>query len=173
MSCKRIRKYLPLYVGEDLSPKKKEAVRVHLVSCLDCQKIYKSYVRSIKTSKEWLERERVAWGEVDWMRAFKNALAKKSESGGEFAPWPFKKVWAFSLMGAILILAVFFVTRPIFLGVEDFSKQAIPAKTHPPHQESIVVKAPQDVVSMTMVSKETGLKIVWFLNKNFNLEEDE
>jgi hypothetical protein len=31
----------------------------------------------------------------------------------------------------------------------------------------------QEVVSMTMVSKETGLKIVWFFNKNFNLEENE
>jgi hypothetical protein len=26
---------------------------------------------------------------------------------------------------------------------------------------------------MTMVSKDTGLKVVWILNKNFNLEENE
>ena len=28
----------------------------------------------------------------------------------------------------------------------------------------------QDVVSMTMVSQETGLQIVWFLDKNFDYE---
>jgi hypothetical protein len=30
----------------------------------------------------------------------------------------------------------------------------------------------QDVVSMTLVSKESGLKVQWFLNRNFNLKED-
>jgi hypothetical protein len=30
----------------------------------------------------------------------------------------------------------------------------------------------QDIVSMTLVSKETGLKVQWFLNRNFKLEED-
>jgi len=31
---------------------------------------------------------------------------------------------------------------------------------------------PQEVVEMTLVSRETGLKVKWFLNKNFNLEEN-
>ncbi len=30
----------------------------------------------------------------------------------------------------------------------------------------------QNILSVTMVSRETGLKIVWFLNKKFNLEEN-
>ena len=30
----------------------------------------------------------------------------------------------------------------------------------------------QDIVSMTLVSQETGLKIQWFLNRNFKLKED-
>ena len=31
----------------------------------------------------------------------------------------------------------------------------------------------QDVVSMTMVSQETGLQIVWFLDKNFDYEGEQ
>ena len=32
--------------------------------------------------------------------------------------------------------------------------------------------AGQDVLSMTIVSQETGLKIVWFFNKNFEWKEN-
>jgi hypothetical protein len=31
----------------------------------------------------------------------------------------------------------------------------------------------QDVLSMTIVSRETGLKIVWFFNKNFEWKENQ
>jgi hypothetical protein len=79
-----------------------------------------------------------------------------------FAPWPFKKGWAFAFMAAVMVVVVFFVTRPLYVGVEDIPGQAVLSK----HQE-------QKVVSMTMVSKDTGLKVVWILNKNFNLEENE
>jgi hypothetical protein len=30
----------------------------------------------------------------------------------------------------------------------------------------------QDVVAVTLVSRDTGLKVQWFFNRNFNLKED-
>jgi predicted anti-sigma-YlaC factor YlaD len=162
MKCKRIRKYLPLYIGFDLSTKREKAVRVHLDTCSECQKEYEAYVRSIKTAKEWLEESTVVWGEGEWRRNVQNAVAEKSKSLSGFAPWPFKRGWAIAAMAAVMIVFIFFVTRPLFLGLEDFSGHTALSKRHP-----------QDVVSMTMVSKDTGLKVVWILNKNFNLEEKE
>jgi hypothetical protein len=162
MNCERIRKYLPLYIEQNLSPKKENPFTVHLDVCGECQKDYEVYVRSIKKAREWLSESPVAWGEGEWRRTVQNAWAEKSKFFLVFAPWPFKKGWAIAVMAAVMVVVVFFVTRPLYLGVEDFPGQAVLSKRHP-----------QNVVSMTMVSKDTGLKVVWILNKNFNLEENE
>lgn len=162
MKCKRTLKYLPLYVGEDLSSKKEEAVRLHLDTCDECQKEYEVYVRSVRTAKEWLGESGVTWGEGEWRRTVQNVTAEKSKSLPGFAPWPFKKEWAIAVMAVVILVVIFFITRPLYLSIEDFPGQTVLSKRHP-----------QDVVSMTMVSKDTGLKVVWILNKNFNLEENE
>jgi hypothetical protein len=172
MNCKSVRKLLPLYIESDLPAEKKGKVQIHIESCLDCQKEYEAYAQSINAAKEWLRESAVTWSDMDWKRTVRNAASEKTETSSGFAPWPFRKGWAFALMGAVVVVLVFFVTRPLFLGIEDFSAQTTLAKRHPQHQEGSTVKSPQDVVSMTMVSKETGLKVVWVLNRNFNLEEN-
>ena len=173
MNCKRVRKYLPLYINSELSLKKEKKVQTHLGYCVDCQKEYEAYDRSLKTAKEWLEDSVVTWKDEDWKRIVIKALRETSESSSGFEPWPFKKRWAFALMGAVMVVLVFFITRPLFLDIEHFSGQATLEERHSQHGKGAVVESPQDVVSMTMVSKETGLKVVWVLNKNFNLEENE
>jgi hypothetical protein len=162
MKCKRILKYLPLYVGKDLSPKKEEVVRLHLDTCDKCQKEYEVYARALGTAREWLRESSEVWGEAEWRRTVQNTTVERSKSSPGFAPWPFKKGWAFVVIAAVMVVVVFFVTRPLYLGVEDFPGQAVLSK-----------RQTQDVISMTMVSKDTGLKVVWILNKNFNLEEYE
>ncbi len=170
MNCKKMQKYLPLILESELSAKIKEKVRIHLESCVDCQKEYEAYVLSVKTAKEWLEGSAISWGDADWKRTIRYATSHEIRSSSGFAPWPFKKGWAFALMGAVIVVLVFFVTRPLFLGIEDFRGQATLVKRHPQRQVGAEGQSPQDVLSMTMVSKETGLKVVWVLNKNFNLE---
>jgi hypothetical protein len=39
--------------------------------------------------------------------------------------------------------------------------------------ERVKQESQQEIITMTLVSHETGLKIVWFFNKNFNLEVKE
>ena len=65
------------------------------------------------------------------------------------------------MAGAAIILSLFILRFSIFRdktgwGAKEEAGRAI-------QQESI---------SMTMVSQETGLKIVWFFNKNFELKEE-
>lgn len=173
MKCKKTWKYLPLYVGKDLSPKKEETVRLHLDTCRECQKEYEVYVQALGTAREWLRESAEVWGEGEWRRTVRSVTAEKSKSLPGFAPWPFKKGWAFAVMAVVMVAVVFFITRPLYLGVEDFPGQAGLSKRHPQQEAGALFKSPQDVVSMTMVSKDSGLKVVWILNKNFNLEENE
>ncbi len=173
MNCKKIRKHLPLYQGGELSPKKTDAVRVHLETCVECQREHGSYVRSMKAVREWLSDDTVNWKEAEWKRQIQHATAGEEKSPPGFAPWPFKKRWAFLMMAAFLVVFIFFITRPSFVNVRDFRTPTDLSKRRAQHDQVVLSRSPQDVVSMTMVSKETGLKIVWILNKNFNLEEYE
>lgn len=173
MNCKRIRKYLPLYIGTDLSSKKEEAVKLHLDTCGECQKEYEVYLRSIEIAREWLSESAVTWEEREWRQIVQKVRAKQSTSLSGFAPWPFKKGWAYAAMAAVMIVVVIFVTQPLYLGVEDFPDETVLSRYQSQHETGALLKSPQDVVSMTMVSKDTGLKVVWILNKNFNLEENE
>jgi hypothetical protein len=77
-------------------------------------------------------------------------------------PWP--RWAAASALGALVGLAVLAVLfrgpGPVPSPIETAS-QPVEAAAGPPDQ---------DVVSMTMVSPETGLQIVWFFDKKFDYE---
>jgi anti-sigma factor RsiW len=173
MNCNRVRRYLPLYYGGELPPKQNDAVRAHLEACAGCRREHRAYVRSLKAVREWLSDDTVNWEEAEWKRKIRIATTGKEKSLSGFAPWPFKKGWAFVMMAAFVVVFIFCITRPSFVNVRDFLDQTVSSKRQTQHDRVALNQSPQDVVSMTMVSKETGLKIVWVLNKNFNLEEYE
>jgi len=134
---------------------------VHLKSCSRCQDEYNSYIQSLGKTKEWLAKERREWEEKEWQQAVRNAIREKPLKVSPLVPWPFRKVWAYAVMAVLVIGLTFFLVRPSFI------KEGVGPGTDALAKE----KPEQDIISMTMVSKETGLKIVWFFNKNFELEE--
>ena len=162
MKCKKVHRLLPLMVGSDLPDKEKEKVKAHLQSCPKCKSEYESYLLSLQKTKEWLEKSQEEWPEEEWQELIQKAIQEE-----EFVPsfrlrWQFKRAWAYALLaGAVVILSLFIIRFSIFrdktgLGVKDEADLAI-------QQESL---------SMTMVSQETGLKIVWFFNKNLEIKEE-
>jgi hypothetical protein len=160
--------------GSEIPESKMLSLHAHLEKCPDCQSEYDSYILSLEKTKEWLAKDRKDWEEGDWQRTLQTAIKDKKPGVSPLAPWPFKKAWAYSLMGMLAVaLTLLLIIWPSItqekmgLGSEKFTEeQAQLFRTSPEESE-------QDVVSMTIVSKETGLKIVWFFNKNFELEVKE
>jgi len=160
--------------GSEIPESKILSLQAHLKKCPDCQREYDSYLLSLEKTKEWLAKDRKDWEESDWQQALQRAIKDKKPEVMPLIPWPFKKVWAYSLMGMLVVaLALFFIIRPSIiqkkmgLGSEKFTQEQAQLFRSSPEESE------QEVVSMTLVSKETGLKIVWFLNKNFELEVKE
>jgi len=129
---------------------------------------------SLEKTKEWLAKDRKDWEESDWQQALQRAIKDKKPEVTPLVPWPLKKAWAYSFIGMLVVaIALFFIIRPSImqkkmgLGSERFTQEQAQLFRSSPEESE------QDVVSMTLVSKETGLKIVWFLNKNFELEVKE
>jgi hypothetical protein len=158
-------------VGSDLSVSKAEAVKSHLVKCRECQQEYDAYVLSLEKTKEWLEEDRQDWEEREWLQVIQNAVEQKKPAISPFAPWPFKKAWAYSLMGVLAAALVFLlVIEPFYIQEGIAPDSGMFARTQAQLTGGVFQESPQDVVKMTMILPESGEKIIWIFDKNFELE---
>jgi hypothetical protein len=163
MKCKKVKRLLSLYAGNDLSLRMASAVKSHLSGCPECRREYKVYIQSLQEIKGWLKPERIDWDEAEWQQLVKRATAGKITQKKTLAPWPFKSAWALGFMMVISIVISIFWLRPSLFRERSGLQ---------PDTAVIKQTSPQEVVEITLVSRETGLKVKWFLNKNFNLEEE-
>jgi hypothetical protein len=156
MTCRKAKKLMPLYAGADLRPRLLAAVRAHVDSCPSCSKELAEYRESLSRLKAAARDERVPdWSEGEWRAVaarFRPAAAATRRPAFLAQPrWA-----AASVLGVFLGLAV------LTMLFKDGSLD--PRKTS--------AAAEPSVVSLTLVSQETGLQVVWFLDKNFEWKGD-
>lgn len=171
MNCKKVKRLLSLMVGSEIPPSKTSAIKAHLEKCPKCQHEYDFYILSLEKTKEWLARDRKDWEDREWQEAVQKAIREGKHEVTPFVLWPFKKAWAYALVGVLAAALTFlFVIRPSYIEKEKGPVSEMMAEYKRQLFKSFEDKSQQEVISMTMVSKETGLKIVWFFNRNFKLE---
>jgi len=174
MKCKKVHRLLPLMAGGDLRPSQISAVKAHLERCSECQREYDAYILSLETTKEWLEKDRKDWEESEWQRVVQNAVTQKKPEVSPLAPWPFRKVWAYALMGVLAVaLTLLLVVNPFDIGQGMMPDSGVASRIQAQLSGSPLEESQQQVVKMTMVLPETGQKIIWFFDKNFALEVNE
>ena len=156
MTCRKAKKLIPLYAGDDLRTRLMTAVRAHVDSCPACWKELEEYRESMSRLKAAAKAESVPdWSEGEW-RALTDRF--RPAAPGEKRPaFLARPRWAAaSVLGAFLGLTVLtMLFKDGNLG---------PRKTSSADEPS--------VVSLTLVSQETGLQVVWFLDKNFEWKGD-
>jgi len=167
--CKKAKRLLPLFVGGDLSREKSSAVRTHLKKCDTCQQEYQSYVLCLDKTKEWLSQEKKDFQDQEWQSAIRRSIEERPARLSPLIPWPFKKSWAYTLMAVLIVVITLFVVRPFRNGFRQ--ETGMSAVSEAPSR-ILLEEARQKVVSMTLVSRETGLKIAWFFNKDFDFKEE-
>ena len=157
MTCRKAKELIPLYAGDDLRPRIMAAVRAHVDTCPSCWKELGEYRESLSRLKAAAKAESVPdWGEGEW-RALAARFRPESPEKGRPAILARPHWAAASVLGAFLGLAVMsLVFKDGNLGPRGVSPTDEPS-----------------VVSLTLVSQETGLQIVWFLDKNFEWKGDE
>lgn len=169
MKCKKVKKWLPLLAGLDLSQKEIFDIKIHLERCSRCQQEYESYLLSVGKIKEWLAKSKMDWKDSEWQTAIRKTIEERPARVSPLVPWPFKRSWAFALMAVSVIVLTLFVVRPYRDGFGEGKETEYVSWGIP--SEVSTDKPQQQVVSMTWVSKETGLKIAWFFNKDFDFKE--
>lgn len=177
MNCQKVKRWLPLSVGKDLPLSRMRAVDRHLARCPWCREDYERLKLALEQTKEWLSADAADWKEPEWQDIIRKAreVGKKSTVRQSvvpiLAPWPFRKVWAYSLMAAAGLILSWLIWGPSIRMRETSVRAEAPLQQQKSIQMAAQQEIPQDIVSMTLISKETGLKINWFFNKNFKWEE--
>jgi hypothetical protein len=159
-------------VGSEISQPKILAIKAHLRLCPECRGEYDSFIVSLEKTKEWLAKERIGWEEREWQEAVQKATEQGESRVSSLAPWPFKKAWAYAMMAVFAFLLCLFIVRPSLIKQKAEPESGMIAELRQ-EPEKMKQESQQDIITMTLVSHETGLRIVWFFNKNFDLEVKE
>lgn len=171
MTCRRVRKLIPLSAGDDLKPKLARAVRAHIDGCPGCRAELEGFRAALAEVKSAAKAEGAPeWGEGDWNALMARVTAEAKGAGertGRVAVRAFRPRWAAaSVLGAFLGLVVLGL---LFRGPS-------PRPESEPGEGGMVIASEnpqQDKVAITMVSPETGLQVVWFLDKNFDYKGEQ
>jgi anti-sigma factor RsiW len=170
MTCRWIKKYLPLLVGGELSPKRALKVKAHLERCPCCREEVEEISAALRAAKGMAQEETLRdWTDSEWRQMLTSVTATPIERKPWGARLVQKPAFAFGL--ALLLFAAGALWLQQKLPWRSEERGVLQTRPQAAAQRS-GESAGQDVLSMTIVSQETGLKIVWFFNKNFEWREN-
>lgn len=157
MNCRKVRKFLPLHAGGDLPPRRAARLEVHLGGCADCRQ----ELESLKAARARLREAAAAeplpgWSEAEWKALMARATAARIERRPRALVTRPKWALAAGTVG-VALLAVALLVTGVF-------------KTAPAPAPGLAGGGVQDVLSVTLVSPDTGLQVVWVFNRNFDLK---
>lgn len=154
MTCRGVRRRLPLYAGGDLSPRRAAKMASHIESCPVCRRELIALRRGRRSALAFQKATRLSWDESAWDRAVRTAAAGGISRPRRFflRPSPGLVLTALAALALVVVL---------------FRSGTGPAVSNP---EAASEKAP-DVLAVTFVSRDSGLKVKWFFNRKFDLEE--
>ncbi len=161
MTCRKARKLMALFVGDDLGPRRTRAVRGHLERCPGCRSELEAFRAALAEIRAEAGREALPdWSAAEWRALMARATGGTREiEAGRAGPEGrhLRPRWAaaaaFGALIGLTALALLLRRPPTGEGGPMLAGRAA---------------GEQDVVSMTMVSQETGLQVVWFFDKNFD-----
>ncbi len=172
MTCRKVRKLIPLAAGNDLRPRQARAVRAHLEACPGCRQELAAFRRDLAGITAAASEESAAgWNESEWRALVagvtERALGKSADGRPGVAPEPaFRPRWATAAaLGALLALVIMaaLFRGPGLRRERPTGRDSAAAAQAPPRQ---------DRMSVTMVSPDSGLQVVWILDRNFEWKGD-
>jgi hypothetical protein len=132
---------------------------------------YRRILAGLRDSAREEERD---WEEADWKRAVRQATVAAPEDRRPFFGWNPRRVWAYGLIFLTVLglagLAVRIITqgtRPFVVSRTGPAGSAGPSAAGPGEEQT-----PQSRLSMTLISNESGLRVYWYFNKDFDWKEE-
>lgn len=197
MNCRAVRKLIAPYTGELLTEAKKLRLEIHLQDCPSCRAYAEGYRAGLAALKQPDGAMILDFTEDEWNAAIRKSVAggaEKERPRPALSKPALRPVFSYSL-------AVLLVGAAVLMGVRRFPWLVPSVENRPASEGAIakaegteIVKpidpvidparlyaqvnnrasseqAAGDVPTLTWISQETGLQIVWFVNDNIKLED--
>jgi len=165
MTCRRVRRLIPLAAGDDLRPGLAAAVRAHAGRCPGCRVELEAFRKDLASIRAEARDEGVAdWSAGEWRVMMGRVAAEARAAGGQKA----RTAPATGLRWAAAAATAGALFGLVIMGV--LIKGTSLRRTVPPGPTNAAgpSRPEQDRVTVTMVAPESGLQVVWILDKNFN-----
>jgi len=192
MNCRTARKLISDNVNGVLAEEKKLDLDRHLEQCPECRREAAAFRAGIEAIKNPEATAVLDFTEAEWTAAIRKAVtAGAAEKPRRTAP-ALRPVFAYGLAVVLVGAAVLFGVRrfPWLIPAVENRPAAEPSASIGPEiikpinpvidpaalyasveLESSSKPTAGDVPSLTWISQETGLQIVWFVNDNLKMED--
>jgi|GEM_PF-1269605 len=195
MNCRNARRRLALYVGGELGPRKERAVRAHLEGCSRCRAEAEDYRAALERARMMTAAGAAPdWTDVEWRKMVASIVSTPVEKR-PFRTFALRPALAAAAAFCLIVLGTQAVIRHLlrtseistfparkgdlggrlFSALPTFDSASLAAveKVAGLHDPAfpVLASAKQDIPALTMIAPESGLKIVWFFNENFDMEE--
>jgi anti-sigma factor RsiW len=176
MNCRRAKRLMPFYAGNDLSAGRTRSVGAHLASCPDCRRELEEYRRALGTVRAAAQAEAAPdWSDGEWRavvaRAVKGGRGGRKKRAAVRGPI-LRPRWAVAAGAAAALVVAAGMLLWQNTGIRPGPAAAVRAAGERGLRLAEDPPA-QDVVSVTLVSQETGLQVVWFFHKDFEWKGDQ
>ncbi|MCJ7586524.1 MAG: zf-HC2 domain-containing protein, partial [Candidatus Aminicenantes bacterium] len=102
MTCRSVRKLLPLAAGGDLSEGKAGRVAAHIKTCAACRAELDAYLSALDRVRELDGAAGHSWNDTAWAKVVRRAVAQGSEPAAA-RPKPALRPAVIAVTGAVLI----------------------------------------------------------------------
>lgn len=166
MTCRAVRRALPLLSGDDLAVRKAARVRAHLAACADCRREAEEYAAAREAVRKLAREEaRPAWTEGEWRATLQRAAAAAPRDRRRMPR--LRPVLAYGLAIAVAAGGAVAVLRK---GPRR-PPAAVLAKASPSPAAGFigpVLRRPAGphLTTITFDAKAGTIKVVWFFNRD-------
>ncbi|MFO7891910.1 MAG: hypothetical protein R6V04_16410 [bacterium] len=164
MKCRHIKKYLPLYSGDDLNPVMFWLIRQHLKKCPSCRIDLKELQQTQQITTEAIRSHNIQinnhgiWNEIVY-RLSHNTIIKTKSKNKNISFWH-KLVPG--LIGLVILVIIVFVTEQ-----SGIKKPAVDQAMHNGDPVPVVEDVTDPHVTvMTFKTNDPKITIVWFFKDN-------
>jgi anti-sigma factor RsiW len=193
MNCRKAQRFLALYAGGELSGRRAKAVRPHLEKCAVCRAETAEYKAALERAKTLAAEEATLdWTDAEWRRTMTAITAEPVARSGRRA-LSINPALAAAAAFLLVVLGTQYAVRYL-LRTSEITTARAPAVTESrlPSDAAfdhaslaavakiagledarfpVLTSTKQDVPVLTLISPETGIKIIWFINDNLEMED--
>ncbi|MBM3312493.1 MAG: zf-HC2 domain-containing protein [Candidatus Aminicenantes bacterium] len=195
MNCRKAKSHLPLLAGGELGGRKTRALRSHLDLCPACRAEAADFRAALDRARSSAaEGAALDWTESEWRRMMDGIIASPPAANTVRRAFSLKPALSAAAAFCLVVLGTQYAFRQLLrtprLSAPGARREAAavrPDSLPAFDRASLAALADvaglrdpafpdlssgkQDIPALTIVSPESGVKIVWFFNENLDMEE--